>query len=124
MAGVEPAALSARASPKSAAVRKDSSPALGERELNSSVSEILRDRATVSSTEGPAAESERETEQEAAEVEVGEVPAAELAAAVFQIVQVCACTPETATLALDATVDIESAVDLILTGFFNDLQVE
>jgi hypothetical protein len=45
-------------------------------------------------------------------------------AAVFQIVQVCACTPETATLALDATVDIESAVDLILTGFFNDLQVE
>jgi hypothetical protein len=55
---------------------------------------------------------------------VGEAPAAELAAAVFQIVQVCACTPETATLALDATVDIESAVDLILTGFFNDLQVE
>jgi hypothetical protein len=90
MAGVEPAALSARASPKSAAVRKDSSPALVERELNSSVSEV------------------------------GDVPAAELAAAVVQIVQVCACTPETATLALTATVDKESAIDLILTGFFND----
>ena len=65
-AGVEPAALSARASPKSAAVRKDSSPALRERELHSSVSEILRDSATASSTEVPAAESEREAEQAAA----------------------------------------------------------
>jgi hypothetical protein len=41
---------------------------------------------------------------------------------VDQIVQVCACTPEIATLALNATANISSAVNLILTSYFNDLQ--
>ncbi len=38
------------------------------------------------------------------------------------IVEICQCAPAIATLALNATTDVDAAVNLIFTGYFNDRQ--